>query len=217
MKKALLFATLLVPILAFGQATDTKTGTEAAKPIPPTIVSVKARATDVRAIIADLFTQAKRNYVLQPGIQAALFLNLDGVEFEEALNIICAQSKLQFQVQNGIYFISKKPVVAAEVPPAPAPKGTLDKNVLKHALTAKFAKTDLRLVIAAFAKQTDVDIEVEKSVPNYRLDATLSHTTLKLALDKVTEAAGLKYKFTDNMSILIYKPVDTNKVAVSGN
>ena len=214
MKKALITALILVPILAFGQGDKPTTTTTATTQAHPTMVSVKAKAADVRSILTDLFTQAKQNFVLQPNIQAALFLTLDNVEFEEALNIICAQAKLQFQIQNGIYFITKKPVIATVIPVAT--KGPLDKSVLTHRLTAKFAKTEIRLVIAAFAKQTDITIEVDKGVPNYRLDASLNHATLRVALDKVTEAAGLKYKFTDNLSILIYKPEDSNKVAVTG-
>lgn len=210
MKKAIIIALALLPILAFGQGT---TGDKSAAKTP-IIVSVTARATDVRAIIADLFGQAKLNYVLQPGAQAALFLSLDKVEFEEALNIICAQSKLTFEVQNGIYFISKaKPPVVV----APAiPKGMLDKSVLTHKLTTKLMKTEIRAVFAEFGKQTDVTIDVDKSVPAFKLDAILHNASLKYALEKVTDATGLKYRFTDNLSILIYKPETSDKVAISG-
>ncbi len=212
MKKALIIALALVPFFAMAQAGGEK-GAPAQK--TPIIVSVTAKATDVRAIIADLFGQAKQNFVLQPGIQAALFLTLDKVEFEEALNIICTQAKLQFEIQNGIYFISKaKPAVIA--PAAPAPKGTLDKNVLNRRVTVRLAKTDIRTAFAEIGKQSDIAIDVDKSVPNYKLDATLTKATLKSALDKVIEAAGLKYRFTDNLSILIYKPEDSNKVSISG-
>lgn len=212
MKKALLIVIALVPFLVFAQdgADPGKTPTKA----QPTIVSISAKATDVRSVISDLFTQAKKNFVLQPGVQFALYLSLNNVEFEEALNIICKQANLQFDIQNGIYYVSKaKPPVVAPVTP-PQPKGTLDKAVLDKTLTTKMYKTDIRIVFAAFAKQTDVTLDVDKSVPNFKLDAILLKTSLKYALDKVTEATGLKYKFTDKLSILIYKP-DENKVAVS--
>jgi type II secretory pathway component GspD/PulD (secretin) len=178
------------------------------------MVSVTGKATDVRAILADLFAQAKQNYVLQPGVQAALYLTLDKIEFEEALNIICAQSKLQFEIQNGIYFITKaKPAVIA--PATPVIKGTLDKSVLDKRLTTRLNKTDIRAVFAEFAKQTQVALDVDKTVPNFKLDAILTKATLRYALEKVTEATGLKFKFTDHLTILIYKPEDGNKVAIS--
>jgi hypothetical protein len=209
MKKALLLALVLIPLLALAQGEDK---TKAQK--EPVMVSITGKATDVRAIIADLFTQAKQNYVLQPGVQCALFLTLDKIEFEEALNIVCAQSKLQFEIQNGIYFITKaKPAVIA--PAIPVIKGTLDKAVLQKQLTTKLAKTDIRAVFAEFAKQTHIRIEVDKSVPNFKLDAFLTKTTLGFSLQKVTEATGLKFKFTDRLSIAIYKPEDLNKVSIS--
>jgi hypothetical protein len=209
MKKALLLALVLIPLLALAQGED-----KAKAQKEPVLVSISAKATDVRAIIADLFTQAKLNYVLQPGAQASLFLTLDKIEFEEALNIICAQSKLQFEIQNGIYFITRaKPAVIA--PAIPVIKGILPKSVLQKQLTTKLAKTDIRLVFAAFAKQTHVTIEVDKSVPNYKLDAFLTKSTLAVSLQKVTQATGLKFRFTDRLSIAIYKPEDPNKVSIS--
>lgn len=210
MKKAIIIALALVPLFALGQGTG---GDQKANASTPTIVCLTSKTTDIRAIISDLFGQAKRNYVLQPGIQAALYLSLDKVEFEEALAIVCNQAHLQFEIQNGIYFITKKVVVA---PAIPSPRGSLDASVLSHRLTTKISKTDIRAVFAEFSKQTDVKIEVDKSVPNYKLDASLTRTSLKFALDKVTDATGLKYKFTDTFSILIYKPDDGNKVAVTG-
>jgi len=217
MKKALILALTLAPILVFGQsAGDDKTTPDQANTKAPIIVSVNANAKDIRSIIAELFSQAKLNYVLQPAIQGALYLSLDKVDFDVALNIVCDQAKLQVQVQNGIYFITKKPVVAVAMPPTP--KGTLDKSVLIRKISGKFTKTDMRLVLTALGKQADVMIEVDKSVPNYKLDVKLNHATLRFALDKVTEAANLKYKFTDNKSILIYKPVNPNDVvSVAGN
>jgi hypothetical protein len=211
MKKALLIALALVPILAFADGDGDKNATTTKQ---PTIVSITAKATDVRAIIADLFAQAKQNYVLQPGIQAALFLSLDKVEFEQALVIVCAQAKLEYKVKDGIYFIG---VAKPPVPVLVVPKGTLDKTVLTHKLSTKMAKTDIRSVFAEFAKQTKVVLELDKTVPNFKLDAYLTNVTLGSALTRVTDATGLKYKFTDRLTILIYKPDDGNKIAISGS
>ena len=43
--------------------------------------------------------------------------------------------------------------------------------------------------------QAGIAIEVDPTVPGYKLDAYLINTSLKYALDQVTEAAGLKYRF----------------------
>ncbi|MFI5386518.1 MAG: hypothetical protein ACHQ50_10410 [Fimbriimonadales bacterium] len=213
MKKAMILALAVFPLLVFGQGqTGDNAGVQVPKP-QPVLVSFKARGTDVRSVIADIFTQSKQNYVLQPGITFVLYMNLDKVDFEEALNIVCTQAQLQFQVQNGIYFITKKVIVAPAIPIA---HRTLDPSVLTKKITVKLAKTDIRLVFDAMARQADIKIEVDKSVPNYKLDASLNHSTIRNALDKVTEATGLKYRFTDHLSILIFKPDDGSKIAVSG-
>ncbi|HTQ10478.1 MAG TPA: hypothetical protein VMI31_10430, partial [Fimbriimonadaceae bacterium] len=77
MKKALILALTLVPFLALGQATGANQTPPAANSTNPIIVSVKANAKDVRSILADLFAQAKLNYVLQPAVQGTLYLSLD--------------------------------------------------------------------------------------------------------------------------------------------
>ena len=58
----------------------------------------------------------------------------------------------------------------------------------------------------AFAKQTGVTIEIADTVPDYRVDTYLNKTSLKYAMDRITEAAGLEYKFTNRNSILVNKP-----------
>jgi type II secretory pathway component GspD/PulD (secretin) len=214
MKKLILIALALVPLLALARDDGPKAAGNQTAPAV-TSVTVSAKGADVRGVLHDLFTQAKKNYVLQPGVQFVLFLQLENVDFEEALNIVCSQAKLSFEVQNGIYFVSKAKTVIAPATP-PAPKGKLDKSVLTHALATHFAKTDIRIVFAEFAKQTQVAIEVDKSVPAYKLDCLLKKTTLQKALDKVCEAAGLKYKFTENLTIEVYKPETDDKVGITG-
>jgi hypothetical protein len=210
MKKVLFLALTLIAFTAFAQDDAGPAKTQKDR----VMVSITGKATDVRVILADLFSQAKQNYVLQPGAQASLFLTLEKIEFEEALNIICAQSKLQFEVQNGIYFITKaKPVVIA--PAHPIIRGTLNQSVLEKKLTTKLLKTEIRGVFAQFAKQTGIVLEVDSSVPKYKLDAILTKTTLRYALEKVTAATGLKFRFTDRRSILIYKPTDGNRIAIA--
>lgn len=193
-------------------------------------VSIQSAGNDIRLVVHNLFTQAKKSYVLDQQPFAALHLSLEKVEFEEALQLVCKLGKLTYEVQNGIYFITKaKPVSpkvdashSARKPLEITPvdqKGRLDASVLNKKLTTRLQKTDMRVVFAEFAKQTGVTIEVEKGVPGYKIDAFLIGTTLKYSLDAITEAAGLKYRFTDRKSIEIYKPVaEQNRVAiVEGN
>jgi type II secretory pathway component GspD/PulD (secretin) len=196
-------------------------------------VTIDSKGADVRNVLHDLFTQQGKNYVLEPNIRFVLYLSLKDVEFEEALHLVCKLSNLEFKIQNGIYFVSQKkaqpkpeppkqdppkqeapaaqppaqqPKPAAPAPKTEAPKGQLPQSVLQKRVTTRFDKIDIRTLFQEFGKQTNVKIEIDKNVPIYRIDAYLLNTSLKYALDTVTGAAGLQYRFTDNQSILIFDP-----------
>src|SRR4051812_35562885 len=102
MKKSVLLSLLILPCFAAaapfdgaGQATT-----------PTSQISVKAKGDDVRSVLSDMFNQTKKNFVLAPGVRFVLYLSLDKVEFDEALEIICQQANLRVEIQNGIYYIS---------------------------------------------------------------------------------------------------------------
>jgi type II secretory pathway component GspD/PulD (secretin) len=199
-------------------------------------ISISSKGEDVRGVLHDLFKQVNRNFVLQPGIHHALFLNLSEVPFDEALGIVCQLTKLEFEIQNDIYYISRsKPstasfhspdsqgdlrTVAAKgiegipvVPKVPN-SGKLSDAVLKKAVSTKLAKTDIRVVLAHLSAQTSVAIEIDPSIPAYKIDAFLANTSLKFSLDQITKAAGLKYRFTNNLSIQVYREMPAARAPV---
>lgn len=187
-------------------------------------ISVSSKGSDVRDVLSDLFAQTKKNFVIEPNVHFALFLSLNDMEFEEALALICKTASLKYQLQNGIYFISKKKIVPA-AQPAPVvasesaerkPEGKLSQTVLKKRVSAKDTRIDIRDFFKDLSTQSAVPIEVDSKVPGYKLDIVLRNTSLKYALDTVCKAAGLSYKFTDNLSILVAQAEDKteNKVTV---
>lgn len=189
----------------------------------PTEVSVAAKGDDVRGVLSTLFEQAGKDFVLEPNIRYVLYLSLNKVEFEEALQIICKTAELKWDVQNGVYFITKKKVVVP--PPAEIiqsnltakkiePQGKLSTDVLKKTLTTRLSKTDFREVVAEIGRQTGLTIEVGSDVPRYKVDAFLINTSLKYALDVLTKAVGSKYTFTDRRTIMIGMVRDENRVVV---
>lgn len=209
--------TLAIASLAIsGFAQDTK----------PT-VSVNAKGDDVRSVIHDLFKQSNKNYVLSPGVRFVLYLSLDKVSFEDALSLICKNANLKFEIQKDVYHIAnvppkvepkpiiedkplvEKPPVAAKLPivksEAIKPKGTLPTTVLAKRVTTRIQKKEIREVLATLAQQTGITIEVSPDVPEFKLDAFLINTSLKFALDEITKATKLKYRFTDTLSIAIEK------------
>lgn len=185
-------------------------------------VNVSAKGDDVRVVLHDLFTQSKHNYVLDPGVRFALYLSLTNVEFEEALQLVCKNASLKYELQNGIYFVSKagnapapNPAPAKPVEP-PKPKGKLPESVLNRMVTTRFDKVDIRNLFDELSRQTGVQIELEKAIPAYKLDAYLIKTSLKFALTTICDAAKLKYTFTDNLTIKLEskKDGDESRVAI---
>ncbi len=195
---------------------------EEGAPIP---VSVSSKGDSVRVALHSIFEQAEKSYVLAPNTHFALHLSLRDVPFDEALQIICRIAKLEYEVDNGVYYLQQKqPPQKPKTPPPTkpeskpetkpeskpvtkpeAPKGKLPESVLNKRLTTRFQKKDLRELLSNISAQTGVTIEVEKSVPAYKLDAFLIETSLKYALDQITQAAKLKYRFTDRQTIEIYQ------------
>ncbi|MFQ3587921.1 MAG: hypothetical protein SNJ74_08460 [Fimbriimonadaceae bacterium] len=207
------------------------------------LVTVSSRGADVRNVIHDMFEQSEKSYVLEPNIRFFLYLNLSGVEFHEALQLVCRLANLDYEVQNGIFFIGRAaprstqaptavkaaaetrsgPAVDPKIVPAnprpagtpPPPTGTLTPQHLNRRLTTRLPKVDLRALMVEIARQTGVTIEVAPEVPAYRLDAFLIDTSLKYALDTITHATGLTYRLTNHQSVRIeVKPVETSRVQV---
>ena len=217
MKKTLMMLALSA-VVAMAAAQGTAT--------PAETVSINAKGDDVRSVIHDMFGQAHKNFVLSPGVRFVLYLSLDKVDFSQALTIVCKNANLKFEIQNGIYYISNNPPKPVEpkpfepkpadeksepskavTPPTPAKveKKTLPTTVLAKRVTTRFHKVDLREVMESFADQTGVTIEVADDVPAYKLDAFLINTSLKYALDRITEATKLEYRFTDHATIQLSK------------
>ncbi len=193
------------------------------------MITISSRGNDVRMVVHDLFTQNGKNYILESGVKyQTLYLSLTGVEFDEALFQICRLADLKFDVQNGIFYINKavKPVEKkpdSKVPaipefepidPKPAKiepkllpkaelKGTLPTSVLTKRVTTRYEKVNIRDLMAEFSKQTGFKLEVDPKIPEYRIDAYLINTSLKYALDLISNAAGLRYRFTNRMTIEI--------------
>jgi hypothetical protein len=209
------------PAAAAPQATPAQT----VDTTPEGQVTIASRGQDVRQVLHDLFDQAGRNYVIESVPRIELFLSLTGVEFEEALQIICQIASLEVDVQNGIYYVTRRPpqprlsvnpgpAAAGPAAAAPArPRGRLPDTVLQRRVTSRFTRTDLRTVIADLARQTNVRIRVAEDVPRYLLNASLVNASLGYGLDLIAQAANLEYEFTDEQSIVLRR-ADPNRVSV---
>jgi len=217
-------AALLIAATAWGTPQDQNPG-ESVK-TEGDYVSISAKGDDVRSVLFDLFRQTKNNFVLDAGVRWVLYLHLEKVTFEQALDIVVQNSEIGYEIKNGVYYIGKgrktakpgtqptkpNPTPQHEEQPKPAPKlpeNTNSKQVtdseLQKRLTTRYSVTPIRKVFEEFTRQTGVKIEVEASVPDYKLDAFLIDTSLKYSLDVICDAAKLKWSKTTNGTIKIEK------------
>jgi hypothetical protein len=237
-KSILLLAALALPLATFaGQVKDqTKDQTIDKDDIP---ISITAKGTEVRTVLASIFEQEKKQYVMEPDLHFAVFLSIEKVEFHRALDIVCTLANIQVTLKDGIYFVHKprnaevkpvptkqtltpaKPAVAPPTlkPATPTPKpaaplGPVPASSLLRHVTTRLSKADIRSLFTELGRQTDVKIVVAPGVPGYKLDAYLINTSLKFALNKITEAAGLEWSTPANHTILITDPNVAARAAV---
>ncbi|MCH8335387.1 MAG: hypothetical protein IIC61_05795 [Proteobacteria bacterium] len=211
MRKLIPIMLLAASSLAVAQGGDQKEVNEVSIAAETGVVTIASKGADVRNVLYDLFTQSKNNFVLEANIRFILYLSLTGVEFEEALNIVCTVTSLEYELDNGIYFIGKKKVGSGPLPkpvtqPKPqAKRGKLTSAELQKHLTTRFMRADLRKVYESFSEQTGIEIIVDANVPMYKIDAFLIDTSLEYALDVLARATQLKYTLNDNKQIIISK------------
>ena len=99
-------AVLLVSLLAmpfFGLAQDQQ------EPVKTdgTQITISSKGADVRSVLHDLFTQVKKNFVLENLSRSELFLSLNAMDFDETLEIVCRLANLTYEIQNDIYYFTK--------------------------------------------------------------------------------------------------------------
>lgn len=140
MKKLTAFLVLASMSLAGFAQTNSGTGSAVTSSTPGT-VTIASKGNDVRYVLHDLFDQSKKNYVLDPGVRFVLFLSLRDVDFDEALQTICKNASLSFEIQNGIYYVGKAKSTAPAKDSASAPKIVTPKSETKPASQAEVKPT----------------------------------------------------------------------------
>lgn len=207
-------AVLLVSLLAmpfFGLAQDQEpVKTEG------TQITISSKGADVRSVLHDLFTQVKKNFVLENLSRSELFLSLTAMDFDETLEIVCRLANLTYEIQNDIYYFTKvrpvsatpnKPAGGTVTPPNPATQvakvGKLSEEILKRSVSGTYNKQDLRAVIRNLADQAKITVEVDERIPLYKLDFKLNPTSLGYALKTIADRLKLEVVFSERQTILL--------------
>ena len=178
-------------------------------------VRIKAKGDDLRKVISEMFEQTGQQYVIETSARQSLYMSLDGVTLEYAMEAISEVADVKFEKVQGVWRVrTKKPLApvivtssgtaAQKFVESPAPLKKVDYLLKK--VNTKLERTSIRTVFAKFADQSGVKIEVAKDIPEYKIDAFMYNTSLKFALDRICKAASLKYDLsTDGKTVRIRK------------
>ncbi|MEP0766431.1 MAG: hypothetical protein HRF45_07830 [Fimbriimonadia bacterium] len=173
--------------------------------------SIESSGRDVRDAIHSLFTQARKNYILDSSVRHQLYMSVYDVEFDAAFNLLLQQAKLHYEIRDGVYYIGPQPVVVA-------PSGRLGSDfdwqaILSRIVTLKDQKIALTNAFSSLGKLAGMQIRVEPTVPNYLVNVSFSNVTLRYALDTLTKAAQLSWEPMLDGSIRIGKATTTTPAA----
>ena len=152
-----------------------------------TLINLDARGKDAREVFAELFAQAKVDFVLQVDIQRPVYLSLRETPFLKALQLLCEATNTRYSVREGVYYIA--PITGASPPPAATVPETRPRPV-------RLVGTGLplRTVAAEIAKQAGVKVEVAPDAPNLRFNLNLPSVEVETALSALCEGTGLRWE-----------------------
>lgn len=218
----ILSAIIALSLFNFGSATASETTLKVNKGEIPT-VTLASKGADVRNVLHDLFTQVEKDYVIENVGRTELYLSLKDTDFDETLEVLCRLAKLDYEIQNGIYYFrhakaagrnatppAQRPTESPAKQPSgtpaplnvpPTPTGVLAKSVLTKPVTGSWNKANFRSLIADLGKQSGVTLEVSDKIPTLYLDLTLGKTSLGWTLNTLASRLKLKLVFTDRKSI----------------
>ncbi len=147
------------------------------------LITLEARGRPAGEVFAELFAQAKLDFVLNVAITRPVYLNLREVPFMRALQLLCEATQTRYSVREGVYYIEPKSVASPSAPPV---------SVIPKVRLVGTALT-VRAVASEIAKQSGLKIEVAPEVPDLRLNLNLPSVEVETALDALCGGTGLKW------------------------
>lgn len=173
--------------------------------------SIESSGRDVRDAIHSLFTQARKNYILDSSVRHQLYMSVYDVEFDTAFSLLLEQAKLHYEIRDGVYYIGPQPVVVA---PSGRPGSNFDwAAILGRTVTLKDQKITLANAFSSLAKLAGLQIRMDPAVPNYLVNVSFSNVTLRYALDTLTKAAQLSWEPMLDGSIRVSKATTSASAA----
>jgi hypothetical protein len=151
-----------------------------------TLITLESRGKDAREVFAELFAQAKVDFVLQVDIARPVYLTLRETPFMRALQLLCEATNTRYSVREGIYYIA--PMAGASPPPP------VQATERPRAVRLVGSGLTLRAVAAEIGKQAGIKITVAPDAPDLRFNLNLPSVSVEQALDAVCEGTGLRWQ-----------------------
>lgn len=196
-------------------------------------IKVRSKGDDVQKVIDSVFEQAGYQYVLESNFKQQLYMNLDGIQFSKAIDIIGRVAELKFEQRQGIWFVSKRAKGSAHIPVVATPKVVVNKPPvtpksttiskgtvaqgfapstsqqpkldMSKKVTLKMRRVEIKDVFEELGRQGKLKFDVDPSVPNFKLDVSFFEMPASSVLDKLCKAAKLKTFVQSDQTILISK------------
>jgi hypothetical protein len=80
-------------------------------------VSIKSKGDDIRQVIATIFEQTNQQYVLETGVRQSLYMNLENVALDKAIEIVGNVAELSFTKKEGIWYVNTRRGSKTSKPP----------------------------------------------------------------------------------------------------
>ena len=151
-----------------------------------TLITLESRGKDAREVFAELFAQAKVDFVLQVDIARPVYLTLRETPFLRALQLLCEATNTRYSVREGVYYIA--PIAGA--PPSVIVQATERPRPVRLVGSG----LTLRAVAAEISKQAGVKITIAPDAPDLRFNLNLPSVSVEQALDALCEGTGLRWQ-----------------------
>lgn len=162
-------------------------------------IQIKSNGDDLRRVIASVFEQAKQQYVLETNIHQSLYMSLDAITFEKAVEILSNVADLKFEKKQGIWYINRKNKMF--VPKFDETKTASTKGSTKTSET-KTTKTSKSTAAQGFAN-TESKKPAATMDLNQKLSTRLTKTDIRDVFDEFSKQT--KVEIVVDSSVPHYK------------
>lgn len=163
-------------------------------------IQIKSNGDDLRKVIASVFEQSKQQYVLETNIHQYLYMSLDAITFEKAVEILSNVADLKFEKKQGIWYINRR--IKMFIPSMNAQKTASTKGTESKGSETKSTKTKQSTAAQGFAtpepKKTTSTMEL-----NQKLSTRLTKTDIRDVFDEFSKQT--KVEIVVDASVPHYK------------